>query len=329
MKRREFITLLGGAASWPLAAQAQRREQKRHVAVLMGGLLQGDPNAQTEVAAFEQGLEALGWKPGSNIDLDYRWPGADLDRVRTAADEIAATRPELVLSRSTPATAALVHTGLSVVFVLVAADPVSSGFLQNLARPGGNVTGFTNFEASVGGKWLELLKEASPKVSQVAFLFNPGTAPFAEGYLRSSRAAAQMLGATVISAPCSSTEDIEAEFAARAREDGGGIIGITDTFITEHRDLIIELAARYRLPAVYGVRIFAPSGGLMAFSADYPDIYRRAASYVDRILRGEHPAELPVQQPSKFTLSINLKAARAIGLTLPSTLVARADEVFE
>jgi len=328
MKRREFMTLLGASALWPRAARAQKREQKRRVAVLLGGLAPGDAGGQAEVAAFEAGLKELGWNPGGNIELDYRWPGAELDQVRAAAGEIATSHPDLVISRSTPATAALMHTGLPIVFVLVA-DPIGSGFVQKFGQPGGNVTGFTNFEASVGGKWLELLKEAAPKVSRVALLFNPETAPFAEGFLRSAQTAAQTLGAAAIPAPLGSAADIEAALAARAREGGGGIIGIIDTFVVEHRDLIIELAARYRLPAIYGVRIFVPGGGLMAYAVDYPDIYRRAAAYVDRILRGARPGELPVQEPAKFALSINLKAAGAIGLSLPQTLIARADEVIE
>jgi putative ABC transport system substrate-binding protein len=329
MERREFITLLGGATvAWPFAARAQQRDQRRRVAVLMGGLVEGDDSGTAEVAALEAGLKELGWNPGRNIELDYRWPGAELDRVKAVADAIAATRPELVLSRSSPATAALMHTGLPIVFVMVT-DPLGSGFIQNFAQPGGNATGFTTFEASVGGKWLELLKDAAPNVSRVALLFNPATAPFAEGFLRSAQAAAQTLGAAVIPAPLSNTADIESTLAARAREGGGGIIGITDTFISEHHGLIIELAARHRLPAIYGNRIFVPNGGLMAYSVDYPDLFRRAASYVDRILRGARLGELPVQEPVKFALSINLKAAGAIGLNLPQTLIARADEVIE
>jgi putative ABC transport system substrate-binding protein len=328
MKRRAFMTLLGASALWPRVTLAQQRDQKRRVAVLMGGLAPDDVGGQTEIAAFEAGLKELGWNPGRNIDLDYRWPGAELDKVRAAAGEIASTRPDLVLSRSTPATAALLNTGLPIVFVLVS-DPIGSGLVQKLAQPGGNLTGFSNFEASIGGKWLELLKEAAPKVSKVALLFNPQTAPFAEGFLRSAQTAAQTLGVTVIAAPLASAADIEAAFATRASEGDGGIIGITDTFIVEHHDQIIELAARHRLPAIYGTRIFVPSGGLMAYSVDFPDIYRRAAAYVDRILRGTRPAELPVQEPDKYVLSINLKAAGAIGLNLPQTLVSSADEVIE
>lgn len=332
MKRRGFITLLGAAAAAaavrPRAAHAQPHEQKRRVSVLMGGLAPGDAGGQAEVAALENGLKELGWKPGGNIELDYRWPGAELASVRAAANEVAATHPALVVSRSTPTTAALVDSGLPVVFVLVA-DPIGSGFVQSLGQPGGNLTGFSNFESSVGGKWLELLKEAAPKVSRVAVLFNPQTAPFAAGYLHAVQAAAQTLGVTVASASCSSTSDIDGIFAAQARDAGGGIVVIIDTFLTEHHDYIIDLATRYRLPAIYGSGVFVPSGGLMAYSVDYPDLFRRAAGYVDRILHGVHPSDLPVQEPDKFTLAINLKAAGAIGLKLPQMLISQADQVIE
>ena len=280
------------------------------------------------MAAFENGLKELGWKPGGNIDLDYHWPGAALDQVSIAANEIIAMRPDLVVSRSTPATAMVINRGLPIVFVLVA-DPISSGFVQDLGHPGGNATGFSVFETSVGGKWLELLKEAAPTVSRVALLFNPETAPFADGYLHSAKAAAPTLGATVIPAPCGSTADIEGAFAARAGEDVGGIIIINDTFLVERRRLITEFATRYRLPTIYASQLYVPSGGLISYAADYSDILRRAASYVDRILHGARPGELPVQGPAKYTLSINLKAAGSIGLTLPQTLIARADEVIE
>ena len=237
-------------------------------------------------------------------------------------------RPDLVVSRSTPTTGIMMNRGLPIVFVLVT-DPLFSGFVQNLGRPGGNVTGFSVFESSVGSKWLALLKEAAPAVSQVSLLFNPATAPFAEGYRRSAGTAAPTLGITVISAPCGNAAHIESAFDARAREGSGGIIGIPDTFINEHRDLIIELAARHRLPAVYGIRDFVPRGGLLAYSADFVAIFHRAAGYVDQTLRGVSPGELPVQAPDKFTLSVNLRAAGAIGLTLPPNLIARADEVIE
>ena len=327
--RREFIaTLSGAAAAWPLVASAQQRERMRRVAVLLGGLEFDDASGEAEVTAFEGGLKDLGWTRGRNIDLDYHWPGAQIARVRTVADAIVAAHPDLVLSRSTPATAALMNASLPIVFVLVA-DPIGSGFVQNLGHPGGNLTGFSTFESSVGGKWLALLKEAAPEVSRVAMLFNPETAPFAEGYLRSAQAAAQTLGATVISAPCSSDADIQGVFSTRARERGGGIIGIADTFVADHRDLIIALAAQHRLPAIYGNPIFARSGGLIVYSPDYIDIYRRAAGYVDRILKGGKPGDLPVQAPTKYELVINLKTAKALGLTVPPSVLAGAEEVIE
>jgi putative ABC transport system substrate-binding protein len=329
MRRRDFIKVItGSAAVWPLAARAQQREQKRRVAVLMGGLLSGDFGGQTEAAALEAGLTELGWKLGSNIELEYRWPGAELDQVSIAANEMVAMRPDLVVSRTTPTTAIMMNRGLPIVFVLVT-DPLFSGFVQNLGRPGGSVTGFSLFEGSVGGKWLALLKEAAPAISRVSLLFNPETAPFAENYRRSAEAAAPTLGITVVSAPCGNAAHIENAFEARAREGSGGIIGIPDTFINEHRDLIIELAAWHHLPAVYGIRDFVPRGGLLAYSADFVAIFHRAASYVDQTLRGVRPGELPVQAPDKFTLSVNLRAAGAIGLTLPPNLIARADEVIE
>jgi putative tryptophan/tyrosine transport system substrate-binding protein len=328
IRRRELITVFGSVAAWPLAARAQQRGKMRRVAVLLGGLEFDDESGQAEVTAFEGALKDLGWTRGRNIDLDYHWPGAHIARMRTVADAIVAAHPDLVLSRSTPATAALKNASLPIVFVLVA-DPIGSGFVQNLGHPGGNLTGFSTFEPSVGGKWLALLKEAAPEVSRVAMLFNPETAPFAEGYLRSAQAAAQTLGATVISAPCSSDTDIQGVLSARAREGGGGIIGIADTFVADHRDLIISLAAQHRLPAIYGNPIFARSGGLIVYSPDYVDIYRRAAGYVDRILKGGRPGDLPVQEPDKFTLSVNIKTAKVLGLTMPPTLLSTADEVIE
>jgi putative ABC transport system substrate-binding protein len=328
MRRRDFIKGISVWTALPAAAQAQSREQKKRVALLMGGLLSNDPSGQAEAAAFEAGLTELGWKLGGNIELAYRWPGAELAQVSIAVNEIVAMRPDLVVSRTTPTTATLINRGPPIVFVLVT-DPLFSGFVQSLRRPGGNVTGFSLFESSVGGKWLAFLKEAAPAISRVSLLFNPETAPFAEGYRRSAEAAAPTLGITVVSAPCGNTGHIESAFAERAREDNGGIIAIPDTFINEHRDLIIELAARHHLPAVYGIQDFVSHGGLLAYSADFVAIFHRAAGYVDQILRGARPGELPVQAPDKFTLSVNLKTAGAMGLTLPQNLVARADEVIE
>jgi putative ABC transport system substrate-binding protein len=328
MRRRDFIKGISVWTALPVAARAQSREQKKQIALLMGGLFSNDPGGQAEAAAFEAGLTELGWKLGGNIELEYRWPGAELDQVSIAVNDIVGMHPDLVVSRSTPTTAIMMNRGLPIVFVLVT-DPLFSGFVQSLRRPGGGVTGFSLFESSVGGKWLALLKEAAPTISRVSLLFNPETAPFADGYRRSAEVAAPTLGITVVSAPCGNAEHIESAFAERAREGDGGIIGIPDTFINEHRDLIIELAARHHLPAVYGIRDFVSQGGLLAYSADFVAVFHRAAGYVDRILRGVRPGELPVQAPDKFTLSVNLKTAGAIHLTLPQTLIARADEVIE
>ena len=329
MRRRDFFKVIAGlAVTWPLVARAQRPERKRHVAVLMGGLSSGDPGGQAEAGALEEGLTELGWKPGGNIDLDYRWPGAELGQLSVAANEIVAMRPDVVVSRTTPATTVIRNRGVPIVFVLVT-DPKGSGFVQDLGRPGDSLTGFSTFEDSMGGKWLGLLKEAAPAVTHVSILFNPETAPFADGYLHSAQAVGRTLGATIVAAPCGSAADIEAAFAARSREGGGGVIGIADTFITEHRDLIIALAARYRLPAVYGNRIFVPFGGLLAYSADFPDIFHRAAGYIDRILKGEKPGNLPVQAPAKYALTVNLKTAKGLGLSIPASMLATADEVIE
>ena len=326
--RRQFIYALGGASlNWSFAARGQLVERRRHIAVLMGGLVQGDVEGQAEVAALEEGLKQAGWIVGANIEVDYRWPGATLDRVRAAAKEVVDTRPDLVFSRSTPATASLMNTNLPVVFVLVA-NPIESGFIQSFAKPGGHLTGFANIEPSVGGKWLALLKEAAPAITRVALLFNPVTAPFAELYLRSAEQAAQTASVVLKPSPVGSPSDIETVLAALAAE-GGGFIAIADTFLGEHRDFIIELAARLRLPAIYGSQIFHTNGGLMSYAVNYPDIFRRAANYVDLILKGAKPADLPSQLPTRFELALNLKTAKALGLTFPQMLLATADEVIE
>jgi putative tryptophan/tyrosine transport system substrate-binding protein len=272
MRRREIVTLIGGAAAWPLLVRAQQLERTRHVAALMGGLAPDDIEGQAEIAAFEDGLKQAGWVIGRNIEIDYRWPGVDLDRMRAAAREIADTHPDLVLSRSTPATTALINTNLPVVFVLVA-DPVGSGFIQTLAKPGGNFTGFTNLEASVVGKWLFLLKDAAPTVTRIAVLFNPETAPYAEVFMRSTREAAHSLNVVTQPAPFTNDGDIETALTALAAKGGGGLIGLFDTSVNNRRDLIISLAARLRLPAIYPNHTFVASGGLMAYVIDYPDIF--------------------------------------------------------
>jgi putative ABC transport system substrate-binding protein len=281
-----------------------------------------------EIAAFESGLKQAGWNIGGDIEVAYQWPGATPDRVRAVAAEIVAMRPDLVVSRSTPATAALMNSNLPVVFVLVV-DPVSSGFIKSYANPGGNLTGFSNLEPSIGGKWLEILKEVAPRVSRVSMLFNPVTAPYTEALMHSAQAAAQTLGVNLISASCSGAAEIENNVAAAARGGDGGIIVVPDTTLAAHRDLIIKLVAQHRLPTVYGVGSYVPSGGLIAYAIDYPDIFRRAANYVDQILKGAKPADLPVQLPTRFALMVNLKTAKTLGLTIPQTLLATADEVIE
>jgi putative ABC transport system substrate-binding protein len=327
MRRREFITLMGAAVVlWPSVVQAQ--QQKRRLAVIQGGLLPGDADGQREVAAFERGLNELGWKPGINIDIDYYWPGSEIGPIRDATGDAARTRPDVVISRSTPVTAAIMGTGLPIIF-LVVADPVTPGFVQSISKPGHNVTGFTNLESSMSGKWLVLLKEAAPTLKTVGLLFNPATAPFAGTFLRAAAQAAQPLDVSVKPILLSDANDIEAALADLASQPGGGFMAIADIFLNAHRELIVSLAAKYRLPAIYGNPNYAPIGGLMSYSVNYPDLFRRAADYTDRILKGAKPADLPVQLPERYDLVINLKTAKSLGLTFPQTLLAIANEVIE
>jgi putative ABC transport system substrate-binding protein len=327
--RREFIAGLGSAAAWPLAARAQQPERGRRVGVLMN-VVQEDTSGPAEVMAFRQGLTELGWIEGRNIDIAFRWPGSDIERTHTFAKELVGLRPDVLIGRSSPTTAALKQAAgtIPIIFVNVAA-PVEQGFVQSLARPGGNITGFTNFEASIGGKWLQLLKEADPRIARVAVIYNPQTAPFAGLFLRSVQSAAPTFTVEVVAMPIQSEAEIEAALTMFARQPFGGLIAIPDTFTVQHRDLIIALTARDRVPALYANLVSTSIGGLMAYSVDTRDLMQRAATYVDRILKGANPANLPVQQPAKFQLSINLKTAKAIGLDLPPTLIARADEVIE
>jgi putative ABC transport system substrate-binding protein len=327
--RRKFIAALGAAATWPLAARAQQPERTRRIGVLMG-LLEGDPGGQAEVDALQQGLRDHGWVEGHNIHIDYRWPGGDIERARVFAKEMVALKPDVLVTRSTPATLALKAetSTIPIVFVSIS-EPSTSGLVESLGSPSGNITGFTNFEASVGGKLMELLKEVSPRLKRASFLYNPATAPYAQSYLGSAQAAAASLAVEPVASPVQNDADIEAAITALAREPGGGLIGIPDTFIQQRRDLIIALVGRYRLPAVYANRVWTPSGGLVSYAVDTLDLLRRAAAYVDRILKGADPADLPVQQPSKYELIINLKTAKALGLSVPTALLYRADEVIE
>jgi putative ABC transport system substrate-binding protein len=331
VRRREFITLLGGAAAaWPFAARAQQPERMRRIGVLMG-YIESDSEAQVWYAAFRDALQRLGWTEGRNTQIDTRWARPDdAESMRHFAKELVAPQPNVILSSTTPTTSALLqqtHT-IPIVFAIVA-DPIGSGFVASFARPGGNVTGFIFTEPTMAGKWLELLKGIAPRIARVAMLFNPVSAPYAEYWLNPLKAAATSFAVEAIPAPVRDRSELESIIAAQASEPNGGLIVMPDSFTDVHRVEIASLAARYRLPAVYPFRLFAEVGGLLSYGVDRTDNFRRAAGYVDRILKGERPADLPVQAPTNYELVINLKTAKALGLTVPDTLLARADEVIE
>jgi putative ABC transport system substrate-binding protein len=332
--RRELITLLGAMAAapvvlWPRAARAQRPDRVRRVGVLMA-MTAEDPEARRRIAAFEQGLRELRWHPGRNIHVDYRWAADDPDRLRREAAALVAASPELILANSTPVLAALrkESTKLPMVFVQVT-DPIGSGFVPQLARPGGNITGFTNFEFGIGGKWLQTLKEVAPALTRVAVVFNPQTASYADAFMQPIEAAARSFAVAATSMPVADVAAIEAAVTAFAHVPNGGLIVLPDVSTVHHRDLIIALAARHRLPAIYPYRFYAVSGGLISYGSDVADVFRRAAAYVDRVLKGEKPGELPVQAPTKFETVVNLKTAKALGLESSPMLLARADELIE
>jgi putative ABC transport system substrate-binding protein len=329
MRRRDFITLVGGATTWPLAAHAQQPEKIHRIGVL-SSLAETDPEAQAWDAAFRKRLIELQWIDGRNVHIDYRWGAGSVDRMQQFAKELVRLNPDVLVTISTPATAALQAETrtIPIVFAWVS-DPVGSRFVSSLANPGGNITGFINIEASVIGKWLTLMREIAPQVSRIGFLFNPQTAPFAQYYLYTFRSAAAALAIEAIDAPVHSTEEVEAFMTKLGREAGAGLVIMSDTSMNVYRKTIYSLAERYRLPAIYPYRFFVTEGGLMSYGIDVADLLRGAASYVDRILRGEKPSELAVQQPTKFELVINAKTAKALGLTIPQTLLATADELIE
>jgi putative tryptophan/tyrosine transport system substrate-binding protein len=329
MRRREFITLLGGAASaWPLAARGQQAEQMRRIGVLMSAAAD-DPRWKALLTGLRDGLARLGWIEGRTIHIDYRFTGANLDQFSVLAKELIALHPEVIFAQSTPVTAALQREtrAIAIVFVEVS-DPVGSGFIASLARPGGNLTGIIQYEPGIAGKWLAMLREIAPNLARVALLANPkGTAY--DYFVRNAMAAASSLGIEIIPSPVDSVADIERLINSLAQQDNSGLLCPPETFITLHRDLVIALAAKHRLPAVYAWRYFVTDGGLMSYGIDLLDVYQQSASYVDRILRGANPADLPVQTPTKYETALNLKTAKALGLSVPASLLVRADEVIE
>ncbi len=331
MRRREFIALLGSVIfAWPLAAWAQQADRIRRIGVLIP-FAESDADAQTQVIAFREQLQRLGWTDGSNVRIDYRWAVGEVGLIRTFAKELVELQPDVILARTTSVTTALLQETrtIPIVFVVVS-DPVGDGFVASMARPGGNSTGFTNIEASLGGKWVELLKEINPRIARVAAMFNPKTAPGGGSYyMRLVEDAAASIPVKVIATPVQDVAEIEHAIEAFTREPNGGLLVMPDVTTAFNRDLIIALAARHRLPAVYGNRYYVTSGGLVSYGVDIVDMYRRAASYVDRILHGAKPSELPVQAPVKFELVINLRTAKALALTIPPQLLTRADEVIE
>ena len=329
MKRREFITLIGGAAvAWPLAARAQQPDRMRRVGILLSATAD-DTEFQTWVGAFLQELQKLGWSLGQNVRIDTRWATANAGEVRKHAAELAALAPDVILAHGASCVAPLLQATRTVPIVFpIAGDPVGAGFVDSLARPGGNATGFMSTEYSMGGKWLELLKETAPDVTRVAVLRDTsqssGTSLFA-----SIQTVAPALRVEVNPINMRDAGEIERAVAAFALSPGGGLVVVASPAATRHRDLIIKLAARHKLPAIYYERFFVAGGGLISYGPDFVDQYRRAAGYVDRILKGEKPADLPVQAATKYQLVINLKTAKALGLTIPPSVLARADEVIE
>jgi putative tryptophan/tyrosine transport system substrate-binding protein len=330
MRRRQVISLLGGAAvAWPLAARAQQPERIRRIGVLMGRA-ESDLDGQRQAKAFREGLAALSWLPGRNVIIDYRWHAGETARAEVYAKELIELRPDVLVANTTPSLVAVHHqtSTIPIVFIGVA-DPVGQGFVPNLARPGGNLTGFGLEEPSMGAKWVELLNEVRPEATRPTVLFNPETAPFARTFLPSVAMAAKSRGLTPRVAEVRNEAEIEDAVVIGSREQGAALIVLPDAFLFGHRNRIIQLVDQHRMPAVYAYRMCVVDGGLLAYGIDRVELFRVAASYIDRVLKGEKPADLPVQHPTKFELVINVKTAKALDLTVPDTLLARADEVIE
>jgi putative tryptophan/tyrosine transport system substrate-binding protein len=329
MKRREFIAALAGAVAWPVVARAQQPNPMRKLGVLSGSA-ENDPNGRTWFSAFDVGLRTRGWNEGQNIRIERRYSPSDIRGMQTYAKELVGLQPDLIFATNTPSTAALMQETRTIPILFVnVSDPVGSGLVTSLASPGGNATGFSNVEVTMGGKWLELLKYMVPDIKRVAVVFNPQLAPYWGGYVRSLQVAAGFFRVTSIPGPVQDIDQLEDVLIAQAQSPGGSVVVIPDAFTIPNRERIISLSARYRLPTIYPFRVCAVDGGLMAYGADVSDLYRRAASYADLILRGAKLGELPVQQPAKFELVLNLKTAKALGFDIPPTLLAIADEVIE
>src|SRR5262245_7764583 len=330
MKRRKYIGLVVSVpVTWPFTARSQQLDVVRRIGVLMG-FAESDREQQTFVAAFRQGLQKLGWAEGRNIRIDYRWGAGDADKIRSLARELVDLRPDAIVGQSTPVVAALVRETQTIPIVFVnVADPIGSGFVVSLSRPGSNSTGFMTDNSALGGKWIELLKEIAPRTVRVALVFNPATAVPLKIYMPSIQAAASISGVEVNATPVRAKDEIEGVIAAQARDQGSGLIVMPDPFNVANRTQIILLAARNRVPSMYYRREFVEAGGLIAYGSDFAEQFPQAAAYVDRILKGAKPADLPVQAPTKFELVINLKTTKALGLDIPFHLQQRADELIE
>jgi putative tryptophan/tyrosine transport system substrate-binding protein len=328
VKRRAFIAGLGSAAAWPVVARAQQGDRVRRIGVLSAAD-ENSPEVKLLLSAFTQALADLGWTVGRNLRMDFRWGSGDINRIRALAPELVGLQPDIILTTSTPTTIALQRETRTIPIVFAdVVDPIASGVVAQLDRPSGNVTGFVGFEATLGGKWLGLLSEIAPGLKRAAIMFNPDTFA-ASGSMPSIETAARSLKVVPITAPVHSDPEIETAIIALGREPGGGLVVIPDAFVIAHRASIISAAARNNIPAVYRYSFFAKDGGLLSYGPDAVDFYRRAATYVDRILRGERPGDLPVQLPTKFEMVVNLKTANALGLTVPQSILLRADEVIE
>jgi putative ABC transport system substrate-binding protein len=325
MRRRDFIAGLGSAAAWPVTARAQQLDRMRHIGMLLVGD-ENDPEWKLRYSAFTQAFAGLGWIDRRNVQMDLRWAGGEISRIRAIAQELVGLQLDIIVTDSTPATAAVQRETRTIPIAGVA-DPVSSGIVSRLDRPGGNITGFASFEATLAGKWLELLSEIAPGLKRAEIIFNPDTNPVS-AYMPSLEAAAHSLKVALIATPVHSDAEIETAIIALGRESGGGLV-VPGGFTFVHRAPIISAAARNNVPAVYSLSAFARDGGLLFYGADWVDIWRRAATSVDRILRGANPAEIPVQLPTKFEMIVNLKTAKALGLTVPQSILLRADEVIE